>query len=220
MTVPSPRRADRASQVRRWQLAQAARHVNAGGVIAYPTEAVYGLGCDPRDGAAVLRLLTAQAAADCQGADTDRRALRRFAALHRQVARRDSFQTAQELARSCDLAAARAAGSPLLVERESCHAGRARHGTPVGGGAMPRLRRRAGLDQCQYQQASTGAYRARRAALFRRGYRLCTERCTGRARQAHADHRCAQRQGGARRLSDRAIPLSACSYYAVIQKLL
>jgi len=57
MTVPSPRRADRVTQVRRWQLAQAARHVNAGGIIAYPTESVYGLGCDPRDGAAVLRLL-------------------------------------------------------------------------------------------------------------------------------------------------------------------
>ena len=26
-------------------------------VIAYPTEAVYGLGCDPRNGAAVARLL-------------------------------------------------------------------------------------------------------------------------------------------------------------------
>ncbi len=57
MTVPSPRRADRAVQVRRWQLAQAALRVKAGGIIAYPTEAVYGLGCDPRDDAAVLRLL-------------------------------------------------------------------------------------------------------------------------------------------------------------------
>ncbi|RBL32016.1 tRNA threonylcarbamoyladenosine biosynthesis protein RimN, partial [Xanthomonas oryzae pv. oryzae] len=28
-----------------------------GGVIAYPTEAVWGLGCDPRQEAAVLRLL-------------------------------------------------------------------------------------------------------------------------------------------------------------------
>ncbi len=28
-----------------------------GGVIAYPTEAVYGLGCDPRDEAAVRRIL-------------------------------------------------------------------------------------------------------------------------------------------------------------------
>jgi len=31
--------------------------VHAGGVIAYPTESVYGLGCDPTDGAAVMRLL-------------------------------------------------------------------------------------------------------------------------------------------------------------------
>lgn len=57
MTVPSPHHAERAAQLRRMQLAQAARCVNSGGIIAYPTEAVYGLGCDPRDGAAVLRLL-------------------------------------------------------------------------------------------------------------------------------------------------------------------
>ena len=31
--------------------------IRAGGVIAYPTEGVWGLGCDPRDEAAVLRLL-------------------------------------------------------------------------------------------------------------------------------------------------------------------
>ncbi len=57
MTVPSPRRAEGATRLRRWQLSRAARHVAAGGIIAYPTEAVYGLGCNPRDGAAVQRLL-------------------------------------------------------------------------------------------------------------------------------------------------------------------
>ena len=36
---------------------QAADILRAGGVIAYPTEGVWGLGCDPRDEAAVLRLL-------------------------------------------------------------------------------------------------------------------------------------------------------------------
>ena len=36
---------------------RAARTVHAGGVIAYPTEAVYGLGCLPEHGAAVERLL-------------------------------------------------------------------------------------------------------------------------------------------------------------------
>lgn len=40
-----------------WRLREAARCLDGGGVIAYPTEAVYGLGCDPRDAEAVLRLL-------------------------------------------------------------------------------------------------------------------------------------------------------------------
>ncbi|KAA6183877.1 tRNA threonylcarbamoyladenosine biosynthesis protein RimN [Thiohalocapsa marina] len=35
----------------------AARALGAGQVVAYPTEAVYGLGCDPRDVAAVRRIL-------------------------------------------------------------------------------------------------------------------------------------------------------------------
>ncbi len=39
------------------RLRAAARAVKAGGLIAYPTEAVYGLGCDPRNEKAVRRLL-------------------------------------------------------------------------------------------------------------------------------------------------------------------
>jgi L-threonylcarbamoyladenylate synthase len=35
----------------------AAQALRGGGIIAYPTEAVWGLGCDPRDEAATLRLL-------------------------------------------------------------------------------------------------------------------------------------------------------------------
>lgn len=38
-------------------LARAVRIVRRGGVIAYPTEAVFGLGCLPQDRAAVMRLL-------------------------------------------------------------------------------------------------------------------------------------------------------------------
>ena len=41
----------------RLRVARAARIVRSGGVIAYPTEAVYGLGCLPRDARAVRRLL-------------------------------------------------------------------------------------------------------------------------------------------------------------------
>jgi L-threonylcarbamoyladenylate synthase len=40
-----------------WQLRWAVRTLRAGGVVAYPTEAIYGLGCDPFNEDAVLRLL-------------------------------------------------------------------------------------------------------------------------------------------------------------------
>jgi L-threonylcarbamoyladenylate synthase len=41
----------------RLRVARAARIVRAGGVIAYPTEAVFGLGCLPRERRAVMRVL-------------------------------------------------------------------------------------------------------------------------------------------------------------------
>lgn len=40
-----------------WHTKQAVYHLAAGGVIAYPTEAVYGLGCDPFNQQAVEQLL-------------------------------------------------------------------------------------------------------------------------------------------------------------------
>lgn len=40
-----------------WQLSQAARTIRLGGVIAYPTEAVWGLGCDPWNIDAVHQIL-------------------------------------------------------------------------------------------------------------------------------------------------------------------
>ncbi|WP_299203094.1 Sua5/YciO/YrdC/YwlC family protein [uncultured Amphritea sp.] len=40
-----------------WHIRQAARAMHQGGVIAYPTEAVWGLGCDPFNETAVYRLL-------------------------------------------------------------------------------------------------------------------------------------------------------------------
>ena len=38
-------------------LREAAQVIKKGGIVAYPTEAVYGLGCDPLNGSAVHRLL-------------------------------------------------------------------------------------------------------------------------------------------------------------------
>lgn len=43
--------------VNHWKIKQAATIVLSGGIIAYPTEAVYGLGCNPVDTTAVIRLL-------------------------------------------------------------------------------------------------------------------------------------------------------------------
>ena len=40
-----------------WQLKQAASTIRKGGVIAYPTEAVWGLGCNPWHAQAVQRIL-------------------------------------------------------------------------------------------------------------------------------------------------------------------
>lgn len=40
-----------------WHIKRAAELLYAGAVVAYPTEAVWGLGCDPLDGEAVARLL-------------------------------------------------------------------------------------------------------------------------------------------------------------------
>ncbi len=40
-----------------WHLRRAAHILRAGGVVAYPTEAVYGLGCDPLNEQAVMRIL-------------------------------------------------------------------------------------------------------------------------------------------------------------------
>lgn len=41
-----------------WRLRLAARWLRRGGIVAYPTEAVFGLGCDPRNNTALQRLLT------------------------------------------------------------------------------------------------------------------------------------------------------------------
>lgn len=42
----------------RWHIKLAALTIQGGGIVAYPTEAVYGLGCDPDNAEAVQRLLT------------------------------------------------------------------------------------------------------------------------------------------------------------------
>ena len=50
-----------------WHIREAVRRIAAGGIIAYPTETLYGLGCDPFNGPAVLRLLALKRRAVEQG---------------------------------------------------------------------------------------------------------------------------------------------------------
>lgn len=41
-----------------WHIREAVRRLEDGGIIAYPTETVYGLGCDPLNATAVLHLIS------------------------------------------------------------------------------------------------------------------------------------------------------------------
>ena len=50
-----------------WHLHQAVRCIRAGGVLAYPTEAVWGLGCNPADEDAVRRILALKSRPEHKG---------------------------------------------------------------------------------------------------------------------------------------------------------
>ena len=50
-----------------FRLREAARRLRRGAVLAYPTEAVYGLGCDPSNAAAVYRLLAIKGRSPAKG---------------------------------------------------------------------------------------------------------------------------------------------------------
>lgn len=53
--------------IRHWQILRAAETVLQGGVIAYPTEAVFGLGCDPFNQNAVQRILQIKRRSEAKG---------------------------------------------------------------------------------------------------------------------------------------------------------
>ena len=50
-----------------WHITQAALTVRRGGIIAYPTEAVYGLGCNPWEADAVFRILSLKRRSPARG---------------------------------------------------------------------------------------------------------------------------------------------------------
>ena len=51
----------------RWRLFLAVRHLRSGGIIAYPTEGVFGLGCDPCNDQAVAEILALKGRAAGKG---------------------------------------------------------------------------------------------------------------------------------------------------------
>lgn len=51
----------------RFKLQQISQHIRAGGLLAYPTEAVYGLGCDPNNETAVASLLDLKSRSPSKG---------------------------------------------------------------------------------------------------------------------------------------------------------
>lgn len=55
------------ANVSRLRVRLAARHLRAGGLLAYPTEAVWGLGCDPLNAAAVDALLALKGRPQAKG---------------------------------------------------------------------------------------------------------------------------------------------------------
>ena len=66
-TPPAARAPTPAPVPHPWQLRRARTVIHGGGVLAYPTEAVFGLGCDPLNPAAVRRVLALKGRAPAKG---------------------------------------------------------------------------------------------------------------------------------------------------------
>ncbi len=101
----------------RVHVARAARVVLAGGVIAYPTEAVFGLGCLPENRAAVERILAIKCRSWRKGLlliGSDLVQLERFVVLPNEPRRSEVYR---ELARARDLGAPGHAARAELDQR-------------------------------------------------------------------------------------------------------
>ena len=151
-------------------LAAAVAALRAGGVVAYPTEAVYGLGCDPHNRAAFDDLFALKQRPPTQGvlliaADFAQvepyidLAATPAAALARARRRRGPARTP---------GSSRVRGRAGVACRRARRHRPARHRAPARGGAVPRVRRRARVDQREPPRRATGAHRRRGACRIRR----------------------------------------------------
>ncbi len=151
------------------RIQRAAQLMQAGGVIAYPTEAVWGLGCDPDNPRAVARLLALKQRPWEKGLIMVAARIEQFAPL--MPGQGLATTTAGDLARAGDLACAHrraGAGLDLRPLRVGSPAGDRSSG---GGGAQSRFRGAHCLDLRQPGRRPTCAYRASGPPVFSRGGR-------------------------------------------------
>jgi hypothetical protein len=151
-------------------LLECAAALRAGGVVAYPTEAVFGLGCDPHDRAAFDRLFALKQRPPTQGVlliGADFEQIAPYIDLARTPA--DALRARARRGRAAHLdlpARRRRAGMGRRRPRRHCAA---RHGARAGSGVVPRIRRRDRLDQRESPRRASRAH-GRRGA---RGVRRC-----------------------------------------------
>ncbi len=144
-------------------LADVVAALRAGGVVAYPTEAVYGLGCDPRNRNAFERLFAIKRRPPTQGvlliaAD--------FADLAPFIDE-SAVPPAAHGARAATWPGPhtwifpRSAAAPAWLAGAHAGIARARDRACACSRAVPRVRRRPRLDQRKPPRRAAGAYRGR-----------------------------------------------------------
>ena len=154
------------------------RRCARGGVLAYPTEAVYGLGCDPHDETRSTRLFALKRRPPTQGVLLIAADFAQVAALRRLdgVAPEARCARARELAGSEHLDLSALAGRAAL-DRRRPRGHRPARDRPSPAAALCRaLRRRAGVHQRQPPWRAAGAIAAEVRALSARNLRVFLSR--------------------------------------------
>ena len=127
-----------------------AAHLGRGGLIAYPTESCYGLGCDPDNRIAVQRLLRIKQR-------PQRKGLILIAASYHQIARYLQPITPAQNCRGAGrhLPDAGPAFRAALAARQTRHPRSATDSAPAGQATLQGLKQRAGFHQRQPQRATS-----------------------------------------------------------------
>jgi L-threonylcarbamoyladenylate synthase len=178
----------------RLRVAHAARIVRGGGVIAYPTEAVFGLGCSPRDRRAVMRVLAIKRRSWRKGLiliGASLVQLERYVILPPEPRRSEVLATwpgPHTWVLDALPGAPRwiTGGRPSVAVRVTAH--------PIAAELCRAARRSARLDERQREPAPTAPPVATAAPGLRKPRRLCPRRAARRPRRTHGHPRRPQRK--------------------------